>query len=510
VTAIVGPNGCGKSNISDAIRWVLGEKSYKMLRGGKMEDMVFNGTEFRQPMGYCEVSMIFSNDDNTLPIEYTEVEITRKYFRQGDSEYYINRTPCRQKDIAALLMDTGIGSNSYSMVEQGRIDYIVRASADERRFLIEEAAGISKYKNKKEEAMRKLERTQNNILRINDIVAEVEKNIKYAERQARKAQKFKERYDVLKRLETYKAIEDIAAIEASEKDITDKKENFEAKQTELASKLEEERKSQAVQAEEIEVLNETLSNTEEEKYQYLNEISQFKSAIDFNTIRISELKARNESNLHAIEESEQKIEQLTEQITRKEEEYGHFCTDTEACKEKYETQKTELDTAITDIAALEEAIKAIEAERDEELSKATIMRNEIANSHIEISNLENQVKRIQQEKEKLHEQKNDYEGKLVAEQHALHNKRDQFNLFTDTHANTKKEKRDLENNLEKIRTELLNKRVMHKEIQARLLVLQDLEKNYSGFQEGAKKALKLKDQHEEQFQSIALPKTKSH
>ena len=201
VTCVVGPNGCGKSNISDAMRWVLGERSAKTLRGAKMEDVIFHGTDFRKPVNYAEVSLSIDNSDHVLPIQYDEVVITRRLDRSGTSEYFINKTLCRLKDVQDLILDTGIGSNSYSMIEQGKIDYILSAEAEERRFLIEEAAGISKFKVKKEEAIRKLDQTEQNLLRLNDIVAEVERNIKYAERQARRAEKYKVHRDELQRFE---------------------------------------------------------------------------------------------------------------------------------------------------------------------------------------------------------------------------------------------------------------------------------------------------------------------
>jgi chromosome segregation protein len=213
ITCVVGPNGCGKSNISDAIRWVLGERSAKLLRGSRMEDLIFSGTEFRKPMGMAEVSLIIDNSDKTLPIGFDEVVITRRLYRSGESEYLINKTSCRYKDIQELILDTGIGSNSYSMVEQGKIDYILNADEEERRFLIEEAAGISKYKVKKEEALRKLERTEANLLRLNDIVSEVEKNIRYAERQAKRAEKYKAKLEDLKHLEITKALRETEALE---------------------------------------------------------------------------------------------------------------------------------------------------------------------------------------------------------------------------------------------------------------------------------------------------------
>jgi len=213
VTCVVGPNGCGKSNISDAIRWVLGERSAKMLRGSKMEDVIFTGTSFRKPLNMAEVSLTIDNRDKVLSIGYEEVVLTRRLFRSGESEYLINKTPCRYKDIQDLIMDTGIGSHSYSMIEQGRIDYILQAEPEERRFLIEEAAGISRFKSQKEEAIRKLERTENNMLRLTDIVSEVEKNIKYAERQAKRAERYREYYEDLKRKEISRSLVEVRDLE---------------------------------------------------------------------------------------------------------------------------------------------------------------------------------------------------------------------------------------------------------------------------------------------------------
>ena len=157
ITTIVGPNGCGKSNIIDAIKWSLGEQSIKSLRGAKMEDVIFNGTEEREPINMAEVSLTLSNKDKSLPIDSEEVVISRRIFRSGESEYLINKTPVRLKDINELLMGTGIGAEMYSIIEQGKIGLILSSKPDERRFIFEEASGITKYKSKKREAVRKLE-----------------------------------------------------------------------------------------------------------------------------------------------------------------------------------------------------------------------------------------------------------------------------------------------------------------------------------------------------------------
>ncbi|MBN1493648.1 MAG: chromosome segregation protein SMC, partial [Candidatus Omnitrophica bacterium] len=503
VTAIVGPNGCGKSNISDAIRWVLGEKSYKMLRGGKMEDMVFNGTEFRKPLGLCEVSMVFSNEDKALPVEYTEVEVTRKYFRGAESEYFINRQPCRQKDIYGLLMDTGIGSNSYSMVEQGRIDYIVKANPDERRFLIEEAAGISKYKYKKEEALRKLERTQNNLLRINDIISEVEKNIKYAERQARKAQRFKECYDVLKRLETYKAFQEIDTLKRDREELQEKKTKRECEQEAYNSCLSEKRGSVSDQSEKIEQLNTAISAKEEERYRKLNEIDRLRSKKEFNIIRISELNARNQTNAISAEESEQKIAYNREQVSLKEQEYAVFKQEYGRIEGERVGKQAALDEVRNTIAFLTEQSTAYEKELFATASLLASLRNECNAIQIQITNLENQIERIEREKTNLNEEKVAYEVRRVDKLNVLNQQRGEFDSFRAHYEKLKALKAERESELDTIREKMLNDRVMLKELEARLRVLEDLEKSYHGFKEGAKNALNLKQSGDPLFGAIA-------
>src|SRR5512145_1281151 len=194
VTAVVGPNGCGKSNIVDALRWAMGEQSARHLRGHQMEDVVFNGSDSLPATGMAEVSIIFDNEDGRGPAEYnnfTEIMVTRRLFRSGESEYAINKVNCRLKDVVELFLGTGVGSKAYSIVEQGKVDELVNSKPEERRSLIEEAAGTSKYKSRKLVAERKLERTQQNLLRVSDIVREIERQIRTMELQARKAERYR-------------------------------------------------------------------------------------------------------------------------------------------------------------------------------------------------------------------------------------------------------------------------------------------------------------------------------
>ena len=216
VTAVVGPNGCGKSNVVDAIRWALGEQSPKQLRGKAMEDVIFNGTESKKPTGMAEVTLVFSNE-NGKPLaeylDYTEISICRRLFRSGESEYLINKVPCRLKDITDLFLGTGMGHRAYSIVEQGKMEFVLNAKPEERRVLIEEAAGITKYKDRKAAALRKIEATQQNLLRLSDVIGEIKRQMNSLNRQAKKAERYKAYRDEMRAVElgqshqTYRSLE---------------------------------------------------------------------------------------------------------------------------------------------------------------------------------------------------------------------------------------------------------------------------------------------------------------
>ena len=215
LTAIVGPNGSGKSNISDAISWVMGEQSAKGLRGAKMEDVIFGGTAKRSQVGFAQVTLVIDNTEHIFPtMEETEVSVTRRYYRSGESEYYINRQSVRLRDVMELFMDTGMGKEGYSIIGQGKIDEILSAKSGERREIFEEAAGISKFRHRKEESERKLERTEENLVRINDKIAELELQVDPLREQAEKAKRYLLLRDELRVLEISVWLENLEALKA--------------------------------------------------------------------------------------------------------------------------------------------------------------------------------------------------------------------------------------------------------------------------------------------------------
>ena len=213
ITCVVGPNGCGKSNIVDALRWVMGEQRVKVLRGKKMEDVIFNGSEEAMPVGMAEVSIHFTADQERFPgiyAECSEVTVSRKVFRDAEGEYAINGIPCRLLDVKEFFMGTGVGAKTYSLVEQNSVATLVEAKPEDRRQFIEEAAGISKYKSRKESAFRKLEQTQQNMLRVNDIIREVKSQLNAISRQAKKAEQYKTLKTAVREAETTLALQTCA------------------------------------------------------------------------------------------------------------------------------------------------------------------------------------------------------------------------------------------------------------------------------------------------------------
>ena len=216
ITAIVGPNGSGKSNISDAIRWVMGEQSSKSLRGAKMEDVIFGGTETRNQMGFAQVTLVLDNTEHIFPsMEETEVAVTRRYYRSGESEYYINKQSVRLRDVNELFMDTGMGREGYSIIGQGRIDEILSQKSGDRREIFEEAAGISRFRYRKEETERKLERTEENLVRINDKIAELELQVEPLRAQAETAKQYLIYRDELRLLEISVWLENLEALKTN-------------------------------------------------------------------------------------------------------------------------------------------------------------------------------------------------------------------------------------------------------------------------------------------------------
>jgi chromosome segregation protein len=313
VTAVVGPNGCGKSNISDAIRWVLGEQSAKALRGSEMADVIFNGTDGRKAINLAEVSMTFAEVDPTslsLPgvnLDFSEITISRRVHRDGNGEYFINKTPCRLRDIQGLFMDTGIGRSSYSLMAQGQIDQILSAHPEDRRTIFEEAAGINKYKHQKKEALRKLEYTEANLVRITDIIKEVKRQIISLQRQAGKARRYKELFDQLKTIDTRLARHKYDLLQADITGLESQITNFVQQSEAFSSQIAEKEQQIADLRRSLAEIERAISEAVNRDHELKSESDRHQQRTTTNTERIAELEELIENNHRETAGAEEKI-----------------------------------------------------------------------------------------------------------------------------------------------------------------------------------------------------------
>jgi chromosome segregation protein len=420
VTAVVGPNGCGKSNVVDAMRWVMGEQSPRRLRGKGMEDVIFAGSEGRAPVGMAEVVLTFDNSDGAAPATYasfSEIQIARRLYRTGESEYMLNKTPCRLRDVHDFFRDTGIGTKGYTIVEQGRIAEIVSAKPEERRALIEEAAGIGKYKARRREAESKINSTEQNLLRVNDVLGEIRRQISSIERQAKKAARFKRLRETLRVLELSLAVDDrrvlVSALENADAGLQEARDQLTALETQVAER------ELGVQQKRLELgeCERVLTQGSEALLALRSDIKDCEGKIDFGrrereslaelaTARKAELGKLREQHVtqqREVSELEVEVEAIEKAVVSGEESLGlaeAAAREARTAREALETERdgsnTQLVDTLTSIARAEDRLKAVE-DRSAELEA----RMRSADEGLEVG--QNEATRVDQEQHALEE-----------------------------------------------------------------------------------------------------------
>jgi chromosome segregation protein len=377
VTAVVGPNGSGKSNISDAVRWVLGEQSIKSLRGGKMEDVIFAGTQFRKPVGLSQVSLTLDNSDEELPIEYSDVTISRRLYRSGESEYYINNTQCRLRDVQELFMDTGIGKEGYSIIGQGKIDAILSGRPEERRSLLEEAAGIVKFKSRKDEAEKKLNNTEQNLIRIGDILQTYEERLEPLSLESEKAKAFLELSSQLNEKEVNLIIHSIEGIQVKTKNIKD---SINMVKTEIDDLVLKKNKNKSNIQKYSEALEEKEIEAQGSQQEY------YKNKADYQTInsetilleeRLKNLESTIEKNTEEINKIQEKLKGMQLVKGELEENLNYYQSNQQSLSNSiisYEKQITDLNLSLGEQEDIVNKLKQKDAEL---LNKINDAKNDI-------------------------------------------------------------------------------------------------------------------------------------
>lgn len=496
ITAVVGPNGCGKSNVLEAIRWVMGEQRARTLRGKKMEDVIFNGSETRKPVGMAEVRLVLSNTDGLSPAsmaDYDEIMIARRLFRDGDSQYELNNVACRLSDVIDFFLDTGVGKNSYAIIEQGRVDMVVASKPEDRRVLIEEAAGINRYKSRKEAAIKKLEQTQQNLLRISDVISEVKRQSAALKRQASRAERYRKLADQLREtdlaIHSWKCAELEAEIlqlnQLLDRERLQLTEN-EARYAELSAFLEHER-LQALET------DRKLKDILEARHEVDVELTSVKGVVEKDKAGISQLSERRKG---FADEERALRERLTEAGQRKE----ALESDRNKLGDETKAASAELDRAFAEMRAADQSLGA-ERKRSEGLKEEIFRalqetaqeRNRLAGLVKRGKEIEGGFQKLEREKDSILDSLNKDNAEKVELVRSIAEAANRLTSEIDR-------KEGLSGSRENLRSEITSMREsvarLERELagaKARLGSLTEMQQDYRAYDEGVRFLMKTKD-----------------
>jgi chromosome segregation protein len=489
VTAVVGPNGSGKSNITDAIRWVLGEQSVKSLRGAKMEDIIFAGSDGRKPLNYAEVTLTLDNEDQQLPLEYSEVSVTRRVYRSGDSDFYINKQSCRLKDIVDLFMDSGLGREAFSIISQGKVEEILSSKPEERRGIFEEAAGVLKYKNRKKKAEAKLFETQENLNRVDDILFELSSQIEPLRMQASIAKEYIEHRDELEKVEAALLVYEIESLHQKW----------------------EELKLEIAQNSDLEIALSTEISTEESKQHELQEklnaldesIDQLQQVLLTVTKNLEKYEGQKELMKERKRNTSTQSEQLRKQVDEVTEQINETNKLIEAEKEQEKLSRQNVNKTKTNIVEIQNEITSYEGDIEEQIELIKSDYIELLNNQASIKNektmLEKQSQqysvkssRLDLENEKYIRQREQLQNRKTE----LINEKEHFDL-TFKQLNEKidslNKQLDETSTVLKEKEELLNKAYQFiQQTKSRKETLEELQEDFAGFNQGVKEILKAR------------------
>lgn len=489
ITAIVGPNGSGKSNVSDAIRWVLGEQNIRNLRGASLPDVIFSGTHVRKPLGMAEVSLTLNNEDGTLPLEYAEITITRRTYRSGESEFFINRTPCRLRDIHELLMDTGLGRDSLAIIGQGEIDAILSAHPEERRALLEEVAGITRYRTKRDQALKRLQQTEIDIERIDDIIQEVERQLTPLQREAQRAEQFQHIQSQLQVLEQRVLAHDWGvnkrAWEAA-------KQKYEAAHNAWQQACHAQTQREAEQKQWAEAVTAVQQRVESEAARG-NELRTQAQTIDASLRVFAE-------RLHSMDAEQQRVKQTLHELHKEKNETKEHIA---SCQERQNTLQQQSEEAEQRFRAVETEYMAKREEIDAFEAKVQTLRNKglanyehIADTQARIRRSEEGLQRVKNRLQRTQEYVDDIQKRLVETEEQGENVRKQLQTVWHKREQFQHELKQIQERIANLTQQmakenetLAQKRGQFASLRSQRNTLHDLEQSMAGFQGGVRACL---------------------
>jgi chromosome segregation protein len=489
VTAVVGPNGSGKSNITDAIRWVLGEQSVKSLRGSKMEDIIFSGSEEKRPLNMAEVTLVLDNNDHYLSYDYSEISVTRRVFRSGESEFLLNGQKCRLKDIVDLFMDSGLGREAYSIIGQGRIDDILNSKAEEKRKIFEEAAGVLKYKLRKQSAERKLEESQENLNRVEDIIYELDSQIEPLEEQASVAKDYLDKKERLEAIEVALLAHDIGATHEKWEQRAQSVESLKQKALDESSAI----SKQEAEAERLRTYIQALDESIDELQEALLLASELQEKYE------GEKKVLEERRKHARENAERFKRQIEDLEARKQREEEALIKEKKAL-EAQKAQLAQLEAALREKTEaldhferdLEQRLEKLKNDYFEQLNQAAAMRNEKRYLEEQLAQIEKKASQLENEQAGIREQASSVATEKKTVETELRAKSSEWQAIKEELTRLLAELDQKRADWERRRTALQKADQLIDQAEARRGMLIEMEEAYAGFFGGVKAVLKAK------------------
>ncbi|MED3646702.1 chromosome segregation protein SMC [Halalkalibacterium halodurans] len=489
VTAVVGPNGSGKSNISDGIRWVLGEQSAKSLRGSKMQDIIFAGSDTRKPLNFAEISLVLDNEDQHIPIDYSEVSVTRRVYRSGESEYLLNRQPCRLKDIVDLFMDSGLGREAYSIIGQGKVEEILSSKAEDRRVIFEEAAGVLKYKTRKQQAEKRLDDTQENLNRVEDILHELEGQVEPLKIQASVAKDYLEKKKELEQVEIAVLVYDIDRIHTEWNKAKEALDLLKEQHRALEQQISE--KEQSVQGlkQQIAQLDEEAQIAQQQLLSASETLEKREGRRDVLKERLKNAAENREQLLQTIREGEEKVASLKVHLAKEEE-----------AKQKAYEQMTALEAEIRNQEKalhgnekeLEETVDRLKSDYIELLNEQASLRNETRYLEEQLQQLQQKQERLIRENEAYFQKRKELEAQEEQERMQFEAKEKQLHRLVDEYRNQQRKVEQVTRVYEQKEKQLYEAYQLIQRLTSRKDVLEEMQADFSGFFQGVKEVLKAR------------------
>lgn len=493
VTAVVGPNGSGKSNITDAVRWVLGEQSAKSLRGAKMEDIIFAGSDSRKPLNFAEVSLILDNEDQALPIDYHDVAVTRRVYRSGESEFLINQQSCRLKDIVDLFMDSGLGREAFSIISQGKIEEILSSKAEERRTIFEEAAGVLKYKNRKKKAEYKLAETQENLNRVEDIIYELEQQLEPLKEQAAVAREYLDKKEVLKQQEVSLLVTEIEAFHHEWQSILNE---LKVKQDE-AIKLETEIQS-----------GEAGLEVEQNKIQSLEEsIEELQETLLVLTRDLEHIEGKKELYHQRLRHAEEKVQKIDQDLIAYQNQQKNLddqlqqqqvkVSEKEKALSEVKLEVEEKEREFRDLSVnTEEILENLKSDYIERLNEQAALKNETQSLNKQKEQIGNRIERLHEKFQDSINERKKIEAEKFEKQSNVEDSDKELRHLLSTLQQLSDEKGKGDKALEQDQSKLYQGYQYAEKLRSRKEMLEDLKEDFSGFYQGVREILKARENKE--------------